>query len=301
MREIIKAKDGKELYIYCWDRVENPKAMLHIFHGMAEHAGRYKKFSEYLNNHGIIVYASDHRGHGKTAEIIEELGYIGEDGFNAIVEDKHLIFEQMKQEYPELPMFLLGHSFGSFLAQEYILRYGGELNGVILSGSAAQKGSPIYAARIISSFERIICGEKRQSKLLDNLSFGSYNKKIKDDKHKFSWLSTDREEVIKYEEDCFCGSVFTTGFYYYFFRGLAKLYEKKRLSLISLELPIYIVSGEEDPVGGYGKLVKQLFNVYKEIGIKDVQMKLYPGFRHEILNEVNKSEVYRDLLNWLIK
>jgi len=298
MREIIKAKDGKELYIYCWDKVEEPKAMLHIFHGMAEHSGRYTEFSEYLNNHGIIVYASDHRGHGKTAGIIEELGYIGDDGFNTIVEDKHVIFKQMKQEHPELPTFLLGHSFGSFLAQEYIIRYGSELNGAILSGSAAQKGLLIYAGRVIASFERLIFGEKKQSKLLDRLSFGSYNKRIKDDTHKFSWLSTDKKEVIKYEEDSFCGSVFTTGFYYYFFRGLAKLYEKKRLSSISLELPIYIASGEEDPVGGYGKLVKQLFKVYKEIGVKDVQIKLYPGFRHEILNEVNKNEVYSDLLNW---
>jgi len=301
MRESIKAKDGKELYIYCWDKVENPKAMLHIFHGMAEHAGRYREFAEYLNRNGIIVYASDHRGHGKTAGRVEELGYIGEDGFNAIVEDKHIIFEQMKQDHPELPMFLLGHSFGSFLAQEYILRYGSELKGVILSGSAAQKGPQVYAGRLISSFERLIFGEKKQSKLLDRLSFGNYNKRTGDSGHKFGWLSSDIKEVIKYEEDSFCGTIFTTGFYYYFMKGLTKLYKKSRLNLIPTELSIYIISGEEDPVGGYGKLVKQLFNMYKEIGIRDVQMKLYPGLRHEILNEVNKNKVYIDLLHWLIK
>jgi alpha-beta hydrolase superfamily lysophospholipase len=301
MREIIKAKDDKELYIYCWDKVENPKAMLHIFHGMAEHAGRYREFAEYLNNNGVIVYASDHRGHGKTAGIVEELGYIGEDGFNTIVEDKHLIFEQMKWEHPALPMFLLGHSFGSFLAQEYVIRYESELNGVMLLGSAVQKGPQVYAGILISYFEKLIFGERKQSKLLNKLSFGSYNRKTKDKVHKFAWLSTDKKEVIKYDEDSFCGSVFTTSFYYYFLNGLVRLYKKNRLISVPKELPIYIISGDEDPVGAYGKLVKKLFNLYKKIGVKDVKMKLYPGSRHEILNEVNKNEVYEDLLSWLTK
>jgi len=299
MIEYIKAKDGKELYIYCWDKVEKPKAMVQIFHGMAEHAGRYNEFAEYLNSNGFIVYAADHRGHGKTAGTVEELGYIGENGFNVIIEDNHLISEKMKQEHSELPMFLLGHSFGSFLAQEYILCYGSELKGVVLSGSAAQKGPQVYGGRLISSFERLMFGEKKQSKLLDTLSFGSFNKRFKADGHKFAWLSTDLKEVKKYEEDTFCGAVFSTGFFYYLMKGLRKLYKKERLASIPAELPIYIISGEDDPVGGYGKLVKQLFKVYKEIGIRDVQMKLYPGFRHEILNEVNKNEVYEDILNWL--
>ena len=209
MMDKIKAKDGKESYIYCWYKVKEPKAMLQIFHGMAEHAGRYKDFAQYLNSQGFIVYASDHRGHGKTAGTIEELGYIGKDGFNATVEDKRLIFQKMKEEHPELPMFLLGHSFGSFLAQEYIIRYGSELKGVILSGSALQKGLQVYAGSMISSIEKLIWGEKKQSKLLDHLSFGSYNKRIKDDEHKFAWLSTDLNQVKKYEDDPFCGTVFT--------------------------------------------------------------------------------------------
>ncbi|MBL4932793.1 alpha/beta hydrolase [Clostridium paridis] len=299
MVENLTAKDGKNLYVYCWDKADNPKGMIQIFHGMAEHSGRYKEFAEYLNRKGFIVYSSDHRGHGKTADTVEEIGIIGEDGFNAIVEDKHLIFEQMKQEHPELPMFLLGHSFGSFLAQEYIIRYGKELKGVVLSGSAAQKGAEVYLGGLISSFQREISGEKKQSKLLDTLSFGSYNKRFKGDGYKFSWLSTDLKEVKKYEEDPFCGAVFSIGFFYYLMKGLRNLYKKERLKLIQQELPIFIISGEDDPVGGYGKLVKGLFEIYKEIGIRDVTLKLYPGFRHEILNEVKKREVYEDILNWL--
>lgn len=299
MMENFEAQDGKKLFVYCWDKVDRPKAMLQIFHGMAEHAGRYAGFAEYLNRHGFIVYAADHRGHGKTAGTVEELGYIGEDGFNAIVEDKHRIFRQMEQEHPVLPVFLLGHSFGSFLAQEYILRYGSELKGVVLSGSAAQKGAQVYGGRIISSIQRLIFGDKKQSKLMDTLSFGSFNKRFRADGHDFAWLSTDPEEVQKYENDPFCGTVFTAGFFYYFMKGLRKLYKKERLALIPKEMPIYIISGKDDPVGGYGKLVKQLFEIYREIGIRDVQMKLYPGFRHEIFNEVNKAEAYEDTLNWL--
>lgn len=299
MMEKIKADDGKELYIYCWDKVENPKAMIQISHGMAEHAGRYKEFAEYLNKHGFIVYASDHRGHGKTAGVIEDLGYIGEDGFNKIVEDKHLIFKKMREEHPKLPMFLFGHSFGSFISQEYILRYGSELNGVILSGSAAQKGIQIHAGKVVTSIERFIFGERKHSNLMDTLSFGSFNKRFKKDGHKFAWLSSDLNEVKKYEEDDFCGTVFPTGFFYYLMKGFRNLYKKERLASIPKELPIYIISGENDPVGGYGKLIKELFKIYKETGIRDLQMKLYPGFRHEILNERNKNQVYMDILNWL--
>ena len=299
MVENLTAEDGKKLYIYCWDKVDNPKGMVQIFHGMAEHSGRYNEFAEYLNSNGFIVYSSDHRGHGKTADTVEGIGVIGEDGFNAIVEDKHLIFENMKQEHPELPMFLFGHSFGSFLAQEYIIRYGKDLKGVVLSGSAAQKGAEVYLGGLISSFQRMISGEKKQSKLLDTLSFGNYNKRFKMDVNKFSWLSTDLEAVKKYEEDPFCGGVFSIGFFYYLMKGLSGLYKKERLNLIPLELPIYIISGEDDPVGGFGKSVKGLFEVYRKAGIRDVKMKLYPGFRHEILNEVNRTEVYVDTLNWL--
>lgn len=295
----IRAKDGKELYVYCWNNVIKPKAMIQIFHGMAEHSERYANFAEYLNSNGFIVYSSDHRGHGKTEGTVDKLGYIGKDGFNSIVEDKHLIQEQMKADYPELPIFIFGHSFGSFVAQEYILRYGKELKGVILCGSAAQRGPQVLAGTLISSIEKAIFGDKKQSNLLNYLSFGSYNRGIDDNGHKFSWLSTDLKEVSKYEEDPFCGTIFTTGFFYYFLKGVSKLYDKERLMKIPKELPIYIISGEKDPVGGNGKLVKELYKIYKEIGIRDIQMKLYPGARHELLNEIKKLEVYEDLLNWL--
>lgn len=297
--ENFKANDGKLLYTYCWDKVENPKAVIQIFHGMAEHSERYSDFADYLNKHGFIVYASDHRGHGKTASSLEEVGYIGEDGFNTIVLDKHLIFEEIKKKHPKLPSFLLGHSFGSFLAQEYVIRYGKELKGVILSGSAAQKGFKVFGGRLVSTIERQIFGEKKKGKVMNSLTLGTYNKRFEADESKVAWISSDLNIVREYEEDPYCGEVFSIGFFYYLMKGLKGLYKKERLALIPKNLPIYIISGEDDPVGGYGKLVKDLFKIYKKAGIKDVDMKLYRSFRHEILNEKHKEEVYEDILKWL--
>lgn len=295
----IKGNDGHKVFVYYWDNVSEPKGVIHIFHGMAEHAGRYKRLAEYLNTKGFIVYANDHRGHGKTTGTIEELGYIGEDGFNRIVEDQHIIKEVIKEKYPELPIFVLGHSFGSFIAQEYITRYGGEIQGVILSGSALMKGIDVTLGKFIATIEKSIFGDKKKSNLMDRLSFGSYNKKIKDSKSQFEWLSTDLEEVKKYDDDPFCGTVFTTGFFYNFFKGLSKLYKKDRLDKIPKKIPIFILAGDEDPVGRYGKSVRKLHDLYIDTGIEDVTMKLYKGGRHEMINELNREDVYEDILGWI--
>jgi alpha-beta hydrolase superfamily lysophospholipase len=295
----IKGKDGKDIFLYCWDNVSQPRAVIQIFHGMAEHAGRYKAFAEYLNSKGFIVYAHDHRGHGRTAGVIEELGYIGEDGFNAIVEDEHIISELIKKRHKDLPIIVFGHSFGSFTAQEYIIRYGNEIKGVILSGSAARRGIEVRAGNLIAAIERSIFGDKKKSKLIDYLSFNGYNKRIKNNKYKFEWLSCDLEEVRKYEADPFCGTLFTIGFFYYFFKGMLELYKKDRLEKVPKDLPILIISGEEDPVGNYGELVNELYKVYKAIGIKNLNIKLYSGKRHELHNEINREEVFEDLLLWI--
>lgn len=295
----LKAKDGKEIFLYCWDNVSEPKAVIQIFHGMAEHAGRYRRFADYLNSKGFIVYGDDHRGHGKTAKTIEELGIIGEDGFNRIVEDEHTIKEWINKKYPNLPIIVFAHSFGSFIGQEYILRYGKELSGIILCGSAARNKAEIFSGRLVTSIEKKIFGESKKSKLLDYLSFSNCNKKISNSKSKFDWLSRDINEVKKYEEDQLCGKVFSTGFYYHLFRAFSKLYNKERLSQIPKDLPIFIISGSGDPIGEYGKLVNNLHNKYLDNQIKYVKLKLYPEARHELLNETNRQEVYDDISQWV--
>lgn len=295
----IKGKDGKDVFVYCWDKVLIPKAVVQIFHGMAEHGARYDCFARFLNSEGFIVYADDHRGHGKTSGGLKELGYIGEDGFNNIVEDEHIISKLIKEKHGDLPIILFGHSFGSFIGQEYIIRYGNEISGVIMSGSAARTGPEVLVGRVIAYIEKSIYGDKKKSKLIDHLCFGNNNKKIPHNKYKFEWLSTDLEEVKRYERDPLCGTLFTAGFFYYFFKGLSKLYKKHRLAKIPKELPILIISGEEDPVGNYGALVKKLHKKYIDAGINNVKLKLYSAKRHELLNETNRDEVFSDVLSWI--
>lgn len=292
-------KDQKIINVYSWENADQINGVVQIFHGMSEHALRYRDFALFLNQSGFAVFANDHRGHGKTAKDLNELGIIGRDGFNMIVEDENSLYLLIREKYPGKPVFILGHSFGSFVAQEYITRYGKDISGVILTGSALQKGIDITLGRQLVSIQRMLFGEEKKSHLLSKLSFGNYNRKIPGAKHEFSWLSTDEEEVVKYEQDPFCGTVASTGFYYYMLRAFKYLYSQEKLAQIPPDLPMLILSGEEDPVGAYGKRVKKLYEVYKKQGLRNVRLKLYPGMRHEILNERKRHEVYNDILNWL--
>lgn len=299
MEYFMKAQDGKEIYIHCWDDVENPRGIVQVFHGMAEHGKRYEDFARFLNQNGYIVYADDHRGHGKTAGAIEEIGYIGFDGFNNIVLDEHELTESIKLKYPDIPIVILGHSFGSFIAQDYITRYSDEILGVILSGSSMKGGAEVVAGKALATIQKRIYNDRSKAMLLNLLSFGTYNKKIENPKSVFAWLSRDEEQVKKYDEDPMCGTLFTVGFYYYFLRALTEIYKPCKLLRIPKNLPIKIFSGAADPVGEYGVGVEKLYHMYKELGIRDLHIKLYPGARHEIINEINKEEVYKDILSWL--
>lgn len=293
------AEDNKKIHTFVWNKTDEPKGVVQILHGMAEHGARYADFASFLNKNGFIVYANDHRGHGKTAESQDEIGIIRKDGFELIISDAYILFQIIKNKHQNLPVFILGHSFGSFLAQSFISRYGSEIDGVILSGSAKQDSPDIAFGRVAASMQRIIFGENKKSFLIDKLGFGSYNKRIPGAKSKFAWLSCDDSEVEKYENDPLCGNVFSIGFYYYFFNALKGLYDSDKLSGIPEALPIFIVSGNEDPVGKYGKKVLELYDFYKKLGLLNVQIKLYPGKRHEILNEIGRQEVYDDILSWL--
>lgn len=294
----LRAKDGHVISIYSWDKVENPRAVLQIFHGMSEHAGRYHRFAKQLNSQGIVVFGDDHRGHGKTAALNGRLGVIGKDGFYNIVEDEYMITKMLKEKYPDTPIYIFAHSFGSFVGQEYITKYGGEINGIILCGSAAQIGAEFKLAKILASIQIKLFGEEKQAKLLDKLSFGGYNKKI-DISDGSSWLSRDSKEVIKYSNDSDCGFTCSIGFYYYFTDGLLNLYRKDKLANIPKTLPINIIAGQEDPVGQYGKKVEQLYDIYKDLGLSDLNIKLYKDGRHELLNELNREEVLEDILTWI--
>lgn len=291
---------GKGIKYYKWNEVQNPKGVIQIAHGMTEYALRYDYFAKKLCENGYIVYAHDHRGHGETSPEDEERGYIADnEGFNILVENAKELTDIAKKENPNLPIILFGHSMGSFVSQRYIELYGNEIDGVILSGTNGRPDSITKLGILISKIEIMIRGRKAKSKLMDKLSFGDFNSKFKPNRIGYDWLSSVDEEVDKYIESPMCGFICSTSFYYDLIRGLWKINERENLNNIPKNLPIYIFAGDKDPVGKFGKGIINLYNTYKEIGIHDLSYKLYSNGRHEMLNENNKDEVIKDLLEWI--
>lgn len=297
-----KGREDTKISVYKWepDNKQDIKAVIQISHGMAETANRYEGLASYLNEAGYIVYANDHRGHGKSALSLDKLGYLGEeDGFMSMVEDVHTLNTIIKEENEGLPVFLLGHSMGSFISQRYIQLYGQELNGVILVGTNGNQGSLINIGILVAKLEMRFRGRKHKSNLLNNLSFGGYNKKFQPNRTEFDWLTRDEREVDKYIKDEYCGTIFPTSFYHDFLKGLKSIWKEENKSKIPINLPIFIIAGDKDPVGNFGKGILNLYNFYKSIGVVDVNYKLYKEGRHEILNEINRKEVFQDVLNWI--
>lgn len=298
----LKMRDSKEVYLYKWDNVEKSdiKAVVHIVHGMAEHATRYDWFASELNKAGYVVYADDHRGHGKSADSISDQGYISDnDGFHTMVDDQNEIISYIKNDMPNKKVYIFGHSMGSFISQRFMEKYGNTVSGVILSGSNGKRGLELEAGIIICRIMMAISGRHGSGKIADNLSFGSYNDKYENSRTKFDWLSRDSEEVDKYILDPYCGAVFPISFFYDFLKGLKTIHTKENLNNIPKELPVRIISGTMDPVGNYGEGVLNLVETMKNLNIKDLSYKLYKGARHELTNEINKQEVADDVIEWL--
>ncbi len=295
-------QDAVELKVhFCLPDNNKPDKIVVLHHGMAEHSSRYtyvaQKFTE--KNKAFVHY--DMRGHGETARSDEELGFLADkDGFNTVTRDLLTVINTVKEKFPDLPVFLLGHSFGSFVSQNFIEQFGSEINGCILSGTAGPRlglGLSLYlAAGLICLFQ----GKKARSKFLTWCSFGSYNEHFPDeDPAKLNWISSDKAAIDSYMNDKFCGFMVTNAFYRDLGYALSTIHLRRRMKKIPKNLPVLIYCGTDDPVGSYTKTVKNLYKCYKKYGIQDVTEKYYPGGRHEMFNEVNKDEVIADVLAWL--
>lgn len=286
--------DGKKIKVYIWDEVKTPKAVVKIAHGMVEHSARYDDFAKFLNGKGYIVVMNDHRGHGLTAER-DSLGYEEGDMFTNNVLDQLTLLDYCREKY-NLPLFMAGHSYGSFVTQAVIEQHP-DVKGFILFGSNYIKGISYTACGAVA---RNMCrhkGGRFPAQTIVNLSFKQYEKKIPG---KNAWLNRDEAEVKKYNEDEFCRFVCSANFYRTFMAGIKKLYKKEYFRQIDVEKPVLIVAGDNDPVGEYGKGIRKLNKFYTDkVGVKDVTVKLYEGARHEILNETCKAEVYEDVALWL--
>ena len=297
----IPSKSGvADVFARCWAPSDGPKAIFQIVHGMAEHGERYEEFANFLCQKGFAVLVDDHVGHGKSIKSEAELGYFGESGgWNAFVEDERALTELIAKEYPGLPIVFFGHSMGSFIAREYIRRYGKDerIKAAIFCGTSGKNPASSVAITLAGTIAKAK-GSKHKSKFIDKLAFGTYNKKIPDAKTPFDWLSTDTEHVEKYIADDKCGFLFTASGYKDLFTILTKVSGKDWYNDVYKNIPILLTAGEDDPVGQYGEGVKQVYNDLKLAGKKDVTLKLYPGMRHEILNEVDRATVYEDIAAW---
>ena len=291
---------GQEISAFKSIPENKPRAVVQIVHGVIEHAGRYAALAEFLNSHGYAVYANDHRGHGKTARTTDELGFFADnDGWNLCVEDLKSLQMQIKSDFPQVPLIMLGHSMGSFLVRTFLSSYGKELGGVVLSGTAAHPPALTISGRWLAGLISALRGKHYRSKLLASLSFGAYNKRIKNPHTPYDWVSRDQEIVRLYMEDPYCGFLCTTSLFSDLMKGLRFINRQSCYQACPQELPMLIFSGSEDPVGNYGQGPTRVASSYRESGLRDVRLKIYEGGRHEMLNETNKEEVWNDLLKWL--
>lgn len=292
--------DHMTLHIYHWhpEQQHQPRGIVHIAHGMAETALRYERFAEALTQAGYLVYANDHRGHGQTAYSTGHLGYPGVDGFNWMVHDLAHIHKYIRRTHPTLPLYLLGHSMGSFLTQKYMYTYPQLVDGIILSGTNGPR-TMLSMGRTLAKLQQRLRGERYPSLLLNSLSFGSFNRSFRPNRTGFDWLSRDTEEVDKFIADPMCGFIASAAFFDQFFDLLQQIHRPGHMRRIPKELPVYIFAGERDPVGHFGKGVLRLVKLYEQLGLTQVSYKLYPEGRHEMLNEINRDEVSADLIAWL--
>ncbi|MEA2102758.1 MAG: alpha/beta hydrolase [Thermodesulfobacteriota bacterium] len=294
--------DGKKITGYKWELPEEPtpRGIVQISHGMAEHAARYDGFAQALNAAGYCVYANDHRGHGKTAGSVEELGFFAEkNGWELVRDDMFVLTGIIKNAHKGLPVFVLGHSMGSFLTRSYLLKYADEIDGAILSGTAGDPGILGDVGEIIAAVECRLKGPRAKSPLMDKLSFGTFNAPYKPNRTAFDWLCTVDAEVDKYIADPFCGAVHTTSFFVQLLGAVKTVNDFDEITTMPKDIPIYIFSGALCLVGKETKGVVNIFQKYIKAGIKDVSLKFYGQARHECLNEANKEEVYHDVIVWL--
>lgn len=296
----IKHKDGyatKLTYLSC---LKKPKASILTLHGMAEHQKRYEHFAKYLVDQGYDVYLYDHRGHG-TDKKLSELGFFAyHKGYQLVVNDAVDVSQYIEKNNRSNKFFLFGHSMGSLIARNVIQSYD-NYNGVILCGTAYPPKIMLYPGLFITSLVKKIRGPKYVSPFLKELLFGSSKYTHFSERTAFDWLTRSHPVVGAYIHDPYCGYVCTASFYHDLLKITSIAANKKLIKNTKADLPMFIISGERDPVGGFGKDIKRLLSLYKKLGFTNVAYKLYPDCRHELLNELNNDEVYSDINHWLQK
>lgn len=298
----IKGTKGSHLHIMSWHPDSEPIGVVQILHGMAEYGERYEDFAKFLSKNGYAVYTHDHRKHGKSIHEDQQVGIFDKnDNWSNVIDDVQLVNDYIKTKEKNKNIIILGHSMGSLICRRYIQEFGGNIMGAIIMGTALSKPFLCTSGKIIGSIVSKINDKNSRSIFMDKLTVGAFNKAFRPARTSCDWLSRDEEQVDRYVVDELCGLPYSAEFYVQFYKGILTC--SKRENIIKTpHFPILFISGSNDPVGNNGKGVKKVYDTYASMGYKDnITMKLFSDARHEILNEINKEEVYQYLLDWIRK
>ena len=276
-----------------------PRGIILIAHGMAEHASRYARFAASAVEEGYAVLAEDHRGHGATAAP-DGFGFVAEQGgWETVVADMSTVLDAARRAWPGVPVFLLGHSWGSFLVRDLAARRGGELAGVVLLGTGSGVGALTGPASAVCAGESRLRGPRHPSRVLNALAFGPYQRHFAPNRTEVDWISRDTKEVDRYVADPWCGFVCSSSFFHDLVAGQGAVNTASHAAAVPAQLPMLLASGDRDPVGAMGRGVHRAATLYRRAGVREVSVILYPGGRHELLNETNRDQVTGDILTWI--
>lgn len=298
--EIFSAEDGAGIFVYHWlPEATITRGVVHITHGLAEHAGRYERLAEALTARGYFVYAHDHRGHGRTARTPDKLGYFAaHDGWRHVVRDLIALCEAEQRRHADLPLILFGHSMGTIAAQAALYQAPDLFDAVAMSGANGKVDALVHLGRVAAWIERLRLGGHGASEMLNKLSLDAFNKAFAPNRTAFDWLSRDEAEVDRYIADPHCGFAASTQAWINLLGGIVQNAKPENRARVRRDLPIYLFSGGEDMVNDHGRGCVELATAYKQCGLKNVSYKIYPHARHETLNELNREQVTGDLLDW---
>lgn len=296
----VAAADGHPIPCRVWRPDAPPRAVVQVCHGMAEHAGRYDEFARTLVASGMACVAHDHRGHGRNTDMAPPGHFADSNGWQKVLADVDTVRRWIDDSYPDRPVFLLGHSMGSFIVQSYLVSThpAPRLAGLVLSGSNLDKVGRLRALRPLLSAIRLFSGARGNSRLLYNMTFGAFSKSVKAAATPYDWLSTDAREVRAYIDDQRCGFQCTVQLWQDLSEGLIQISNPANLKNIEPDLPIHILAGDRDPVGALGAGPRRLAQAYRDSGHRDVSLRLYPNMRHETFHETERQQVFRDLIEW---
>lgn len=298
-KNFIRAADKHEVYYEIYEP-EQPHTHVHIVHGMAEHIGRYEEFARFLAGKGYVVSGHDQRGHGRTAERNGVQGFFAEqDGFSRVVEDMERVIENVRAQVDKVPLIIFGHSMGSFVVRRYIQLHSESIKKVVLSGTGGNPGAAGKAGLLLAMALGKTAGKDVPSPFLGKLTFGGFAKQFKEEKSPFAWLSRDASEVALYEADPMSGFVSTNQFYLDLFTGLALIHKNTEVAKIRKDLPMLLISGSNDPVGGNGKDIFKVAEQYKAAGLEKVSVYLAEEARHELLHEIDRDMHFTVIADWM--